>query len=64
MYAYLAPGERRLPGAAEVPTGSTAMLCCSAFAATVRRRSGRLVDGVATLKPKSSLFAGWLADGK
>ena len=62
MYAYLAPGERRLPGRADVPTGSTAIALLSDAPRPSAEDQVDWLTAIATLKPKSGLFADWLAD--
>ncbi|HEY1375757.1 MAG TPA: hypothetical protein VGF55_03150 [Gemmataceae bacterium] len=62
MYAYLSPGERRLPGAADIrgPGSQT-----PATEAMPRATSEDRIDwlaAAATLKPKGGLLADWLAD--
>jgi hypothetical protein len=61
MYAYLAPGERRLPGPADVPAGSKAI----ALLHTAPRPSAEdqvdWLSAIAVLKPKSNSYADWLA---
>jgi PQQ-like domain len=61
MYAYLAPGERRLPRPADVPTASVAAALLSE---TPRLSAEDQVDwltAATALKPKNGMFADWLA---
>jgi hypothetical protein len=59
MYAYLSPGERRLPGPADMTGGAM-------FSPLVRTAAEDAIDWLgrsALLKPKSNLFADWLSAG-
>jgi uncharacterized repeat protein (TIGR01451 family) len=58
MYAYLSPGERRLPGPADVPASGVVS------ADVVRPAAEDQIDwltAVLGLKPKGRLYADWLA---
>jgi hypothetical protein len=60
MYAYLAPGERRLPGPADAPDAPTAAALLSDAPRPSDENQVDWVSAVAMLKPKSGMFADWL----
>lgn len=61
MYAYLSPGERRLPGAADGVDAHGALTQPRSPVPSAEDRIDWLA-AVATLKPKGNLFAYWLSD--
>jgi hypothetical protein len=62
MYAYLAPGERRLPGPADLPEPGSQTPAAEAMPRPSAEDGIDLLGTSALLKPKSRLLADWLAD--
>jgi hypothetical protein len=60
MYAYLSPGERRLPTAGDVKDAATAVALLGESPRLAAEDTIDWTTAIAALKPKKSMFADWL----